>query len=163
MRTKLLCILALPFVLAACLKSENKSNCSLSTAVAPASEVAALQAYLTTNAITATPHSSGLFYSIANPGAGTTPTGCSAVTVKYIGRLTNGTAFDSSYKSYPSGITFALNNLIAGWQIGIPLIRKGGSITLYIPPSLGYGSAGSGAAVPPNSNLVFNIDLVNVQ
>ena len=165
MRIKLLIILALPFVLASCLKSDSDTGCNLtlSTATAPAAEVTQLQAYLTTNNITATQHSSGIFYVINNPGEGVVPVACSAVMVKYVGRLTTGTVFDNSNINNPNGLTFTLGQLIAGWQIGIPLIKKGGSITLYIPPSLGYGSSGSGSAVPPNANLIFEIELVNVQ
>jgi FKBP-type peptidyl-prolyl cis-trans isomerase FkpA len=74
--------------------------------------------------------------------------------VKYTGRLTNGSVFDSS-----TGATFALANLITGWQQGIPYIGKGGKITLYLPPSLGYGSQASGS-IPANSILIFEIELI---
>jgi FKBP-type peptidyl-prolyl cis-trans isomerase FkpA len=61
-----------------------------------------------------------------------------------------------------------LGQLIIGWQKGLPLIKSGGSITLFIPPSLGYGNQdirnSSGAVIiPANSNLKFTIDLVSVQ
>lgn len=162
MRTKLLLILVFSVTLLSCNKSKSNGSCgaTLSTAVAPASEIAAVQAYITNNNITATQHSSGLFYSISAPGTGTVAlTACSAVTVKYTGRLTDGNIFDSSL---PNSITFALGNLISGWQIGIPLIKTGGSITLYLPPSLGYGSRAT-QSIPANSILIFNIELVNVQ
>ena len=90
------------------------------------------------------------------------PGACSTVTVKYKGTLTNGTGFDSSYKVAPDGYPFQLGQLIPGWQIGIPLVKSGGSINLYIPPSLGYGASGSGP-IPPNAILIFKIDLVNIQ
>jgi len=164
MRTKLFFILALPLVMTSCLKNETNNTCqlTLSTKVAPAPEVASVQNYLVANSITATQHPSGLFYVINNPGAVLTPTACSAVTVKYVGRLTNGSIFDNSDIDHPAGITFTLGQLISGWQIGIPLVQKGGSITLYIPPSLGYGATASGP-IPANSILIFNIELVNVQ
>ena len=57
--------------------------------------------------------------------------------------------------------SFQLKNLIIGWQKGIPLIQKGGSIRLYIPPSMGYGSKSS-SSIPANSTLIFDIDLVGV-
>ena len=159
MRNKLFFILALPFVLAACAKSTSSSDCSYTTttAVAPAAEIAALKASLDASY---TQHPSGIFYKIVTQGAGTVPVVCSDVTVKYSGRVTSAsTPFDSN----TTGVTFTLGQLIAGWQIGIPLIQKGGSIILYIPPSLGYGSSGAGASIPPNSYLVFTIDLLNVQ
>lgn len=159
MRTKLLLMLALLSVFAACNKSE-KCPYTTSSAVAPATEVANLKAYLDANSLPYTQHSSGIFYQVVTPGTGATASVCSEVTVKYSGRISSSaTPFDQN----STGVTFTLGQLITGWQIGIPLIKPGGSVILYIPPSLGYGSAGSGAAIPPNSNLVFNIDLVNVQ
>jgi FKBP-type peptidyl-prolyl cis-trans isomerase FkpA len=167
MNKKLLFIIALPIVIASCLKSsDNNNTCGLvlSTNVAPASQIADVQNFLTASNITATQHPSGLFYKINQPGSGTVAGACSTVTVKYKGTLTNGTGFDSSYVLAPNGIPFTLGGLIAGWQIGIPLIKKGGSINLYIPPSLGYGSsASSDGKIPANSILVFYIDLVDVQ
>jgi len=165
MYRKLFILIALPIVITSCLKSSNQnSSCNsvLSTTVAPPTEVAAVQAYLATNAITATQHPSGLFYNINQAGSGEVPGACSTVTVKYKGTLTNGTGFDSSYKVAPDGYPFQLGQLIPGWQIGIPLVKSGGSINLYIPPSLGYGASGSGP-IPPNAILIFKIDLVNVQ
>ena len=156
-------IIALPFVFSAC-KKDSSTSCGYTptTTVAPAGEIANLKAYLDANSLPYTPHSSGIFYNISAPGAGATANVCSAVTVKYLGQLTNGTGFDSSYKSYPAGIKFILGSLIPGWQIGIPLVKPGGSIKLYIPPTLGYGSTATGP-IPANSNLIFTIDLVNVQ
>jgi len=159
MRIKLFLIVAFLSVFAACNKSE-KCPYTASTAVAPASEVANLKAFLDANLLPCTQHSSGIFYQVVTPGAGATASVCSDVTVKYSGRIsTSATPFDQN----TTGVAFTLGQLIPGWQIGIPLIKPGGSIILYIPPSLGYGSSGSGAAIPPNSNLVFTIDLVNVQ
>lgn len=159
MLKKFLFVLAFPFVFAACNKSE-KCPYTTTTAVAPAAEVTNLKAWLDANALPYTQHPSGFFYKVNMPGAGTTASVCSDVTVKYSGRVNTSTApFDQN----TAGITFTLGQLITGWQIGIPLIQKGGSIILYIPPSLGYGATGSGAAIPPNSNLVFTIDLLNVQ
>lgn len=155
-------MLALPLLLMACNKSSSSDKCgySTTTAVAGSAEIANLKAWLDANSLTYTQHPSGIFYKIVTQGAGVTPVVCSDVTVKYSGRTTASTTpFDQN----TTGVTFTLGQLISGWQIGIPLIQKGGSVILYIPPSLGYGSAGSGAAIPPNSNLVFNIELLNVQ
>lgn len=126
------------------------------TTTAPAAEIASLQQYLTANNVTATADPRGFFYVIQSPGSGTKPTVCDNVTVNYSGRLTNGTTFDSG-----NGVDFPLSNLILGWQEGIPLIAPGGRITLYLPPSLAYGSRAAGS-IPANSNLIFDIDLVRV-
>ena len=136
---------------ASCKKDDNR-DCSPVTIAAPSSEVETLRAYLTSNSITATEDSRGFFYTI-NTAGNTKPTVCNTVTVNYVGKLTNGTQFDAA-----SNVTFALSRLVVGWQEGIPLIGTGGSITLYLPPSLGYGSVDYGD-IPANSILIFNIDL----
>jgi len=169
MRKNFLFMLAIPLLLVACHKSSDyKCPYTNTTAVAPAAEVTSLKAWLDGASISYTQHPSGIFYKVNLPGAGVTAGVCSYTTVKYIGRLTNGFGFDSSYKRDPEGSSFTLGELIPGWQIGIPLIQKGGSITLYIPPSLGYGTRESrdqngNVVIPANSNLIFNIELVNVQ
>jgi len=141
--------------LSACIKNDAP-ECNTVNTTAPAAEVAVLRTYLDTNNISAAEDSRGFFYSISNPGSGTKPTICNAIQVNYTGKLTNGTVFDST-----TGVAFYLSQLIPGWQEGIPLIAPGGSITLYLPPSLGYGSSGSGS-VPANSNLIFEITLTAI-
>jgi FKBP-type peptidyl-prolyl cis-trans isomerase len=155
-------LIAITLLLSACNKSTTSEKCTFvaPTAVAPAAEIAILKAWLDANSLEYTQHSSGIFYKIIAPGAGTVPEVCSNVGVKYIGRLTTSS---ESFDKNTTGTVFALGQLITGWQIGIPLIKSGGSITLYIPPSLGYGSAGAGSSIPPNSNLVFSIELLSVQ
>lgn len=144
------------FVTSGCLKSDT--NCGASTAVAPAAEGAAVQAYLTANSINAIKHSSNIYYEIISAGTGTaSPTICSNVMINYSGKLTNGTVFDSN-----NGSIFQLSGLIEGWKIGLPLIKKGGQIRLYIPPSLGYGPSANGP-IPANSILIFDITLVDFQ
>lgn len=153
-------ILPVIFLIAGCSKPDpNECQYTESSVTAPASEVQTLQAYLTANNITAIQHSSGLFYQISNPGAGATASVCSNVTVKYSGYLlSNGTKFDENL----TGVTFPLGSLIIGWQKGIPLIKPGGSITLYLPPSLAYGNNAIGT-IPANSYLMFVIQLDSVQ
>ena len=135
-----------------------------SSAVATASEIASLQAYITANHPAAVQHSSGIFYEIGTAGSGSTASVCSVVNVKYAGYLTTGYNFQTNTTGYSN----YLGALIQGWQKGIPLIKAGGSITLYIPPSLGYGNqeqrneAGA-VIIPANSILIFNIQLVAVQ
>lgn len=135
-----------------------------STAVAPAGEIAAVQAYITASHPLAVQHPSGIFYEIGSAGSGSSATVCSAVTVKYAGYLTSGYNFETNSTGYSN----YLGALVLGWQKGIPLIKAGGSITLYIPPSLGYGSQeqrnNAGVVIiPANSILIFNIQLVAVQ
>ncbi|MCW3082568.1 FKBP-type peptidyl-prolyl cis-trans isomerase [Segetibacter sp.] len=133
--------------------SKKEEACPSVNVSAPATEVATLKAYLDANNISATADPRGFFYTITTPGSAARPTVCQTVQVAYVGKFTNGQTFDSS----PSAV-FSLSDLITGWQEGIPLIGTGGSITLYLPPSLAYGS-GARDGIPANSNLIFTIDL----
>lgn len=100
---------------------------------------------------------SELRYVIHNPGEGDSPSGSDNVTINFEGRfLSSGVVFDDG-----EAVTFPLNGLIGGWQIGLPLIKEGGSITLYIPSAYGYGTQGRGE-IGPNSILEFDIDLIKV-
>lgn len=154
-------IAALSFMMSSCLKSNDgtNNNCvANNTGVPTAAEIASLQAYLTSNSITATQHPDGFFYRIITQGTGATPTLASTVTFKYTGTLTNGAIFDQS----TTGVSFVLSQLILGFRKGLPLIQKGGSIILYLPPSLGYGCSATGS-IPPGSNLIFSVELTDVQ
>ena len=170
MRNTIFLALATTLVFSACMKNKHDTTCPYepNTQVAPAAEVANLKTWLDANSIPYTQHSSGIFYQIIAPGAGATPTVCSNVTVKYKGTLLNGAGFDSSYVRDPGGTSFTLGEVIAGWQIGIPLVQQGGSMILYIPPSLGYGAQikrdqNGNIVIPANSNLIFKTELVGVQ
>ncbi len=159
---------ALPVFLLSCSKGDT-SACGFtdSNATASAAEVTFIQNYLAANSLTATQHSSGLFYSIDDAGTSNTAAICSNVTVNYTGWLmSNGNVFDSNNSG--AGVSFVLGQLIIGWQKGLPLIKNGGRITLYIPPSLGYGiydrtDNNGNVIIPGNSYLKFSIHLRDVQ
>ena len=124
----------------------------------PADEITAVEEYLTSNDITdAVKSDDGFYYKITDPGSGSSPGLCSNVSIFYTGELTDGTIFDGT-TTVP--VYFSLNQLISGWQLGLPLLKKGGSMMLYLPPSLAYGSRSSGQ-IPPNSVLIFEIELVD--
>jgi len=81
------------------------------------------------------------------------------VTIHYTGALaSNGEIFDSSHKRGEQA-EFPLDSLIPGWQEGIPGMKVGGKRRLFIPSDKGYGTHGAGAAIPPNSDLIFDIEL----
>jgi FKBP-type peptidyl-prolyl cis-trans isomerase FkpA len=132
-----------------------------STITASASETTSVESYLNTAGITGTQkHPSGFYYKITQAGSGSAVVNlCSKITIKYVGKLTNGTVFDQTTGAETR--IFTLGGLIPGWQKGIPLISSGGKITLYIPPSLGYGSTPRGS-IPANSILIFDIELISV-
>ena len=160
MLKKILTAFFMVSLLTGCLKSADVTcNTSFDPCAqkATAAEIQDIQAYLTANGLTATQHCSGIFYNIDVQGTGATPNICSNIGVTYEGKLTNGNVFDS--RTSPIGLN--LSGVIAGWKIGIPLIKAGGRIYLYIPPSLGYGSAANGS-IPSNSILVFRVELVSV-
>lgn len=105
---------------------------------------------------------SGLMYKVVespNPSA-PQPTVKDTVTVNYEGKLIDGTTFDSSYQRNEPA-SFPLGGVVEAWQIGIPLMHKGDTIMLYVPPKLGYGEQNQGP-IPPNSVLVFKVQLLGI-
>lgn len=95
-------------------------------------------------------------------GSGATAAVGDTVTVNYIGTLTNGTTFDSSYdRNQPFTFQIGAGQVIAGWDQGVPGMRVGGKRRLTIPPSLGYGNKATGP-IPANSTLVFEIELLSI-
>jgi peptidylprolyl isomerase len=85
------------------------------------------------------------------------------VTVHYVGTLTSGAKFDSS-RDRGQGFTFSLGSgqVIQGWDKGVAGMKVGGLRKLTIPPELGYGSRGFPPVIPPNSTLVFEVELLSV-
>jgi FKBP-type peptidyl-prolyl cis-trans isomerase len=84
------------------------------------------------------------------------------VKVHYTGWLLDGTIFDSSVQR-KEPIEFSLNEVIKGWTNGVPGMKPGAVRRLYIPAALAYGARGAGKAVPPNSDLVFEIELLEIK
>jgi len=118
-----------------------------------------LEAYIKRLGITdAVKDDRGFYYKIITEGTGVNPTVSNNVTLFYKGTLTNGNIFD---QTGANPVTFGLGQLILGWQYGLPLIKPGGSIILYLPPELGYGSRAAGS-IPPNSVLIFEVQLISV-
>ena len=116
--------------------------------------------YLSDNNQEAEEHSSGLFYRVDVQGNNEHPSDTASVTVAYTGYLLDGTVFDQTPQDTTR--TFPLEFLIPGWQIGIPLLSKGGSGTFLIPSYLGYGSFPP-PGIPANAVLLFEIELVDFE
>jgi peptidylprolyl isomerase len=95
-------------------------------------------------------------------GTGATAVAGDTVTVNYVGTLTNGTKFDSSYdRGQPYTFLLGVGRVIAGWDQGVAGMKVGGKRRLTIPPSLGYGNQAVGS-IPPNSTLIFDVELLSI-
>lgn len=104
---------------------------------------------------------SGLQYKVLAEGSGDSPQKTDKVTVNYRGTLIDGTEFDSSYsRNQPA--TFGVSQVIAGWTEALQLMRPGDKWQLFIPPQLAYGERGQGAKIPPNSALIFEVELLSI-
>lgn len=104
---------------------------------------------------------SGLQYKVIKEGSGAMPKASDSVTVNYRGTLIDGKEFDSSYKRNKPA-TFRVDQVIPGWTEGLQLMKAGSTWQLFIPPALGYGERGAGASIPPNSALIFEVELISV-
>lgn len=106
----------------------------------------------------------GLVIEDLGVGEGPEAVSGNAVTVHYTGWLTDGTQFDSSLDSgQPFQFTLGQGDVIAGWDVGVAGMKAGGKRKLTIPPEMGYGEQGAGAAIPPNATLVFEVELLAIQ
>lgn len=158
MSNKLFLVIAIPFLMMSCKKSSSVT-CN-DSGKPSAAEITTLQNYLTAHSITALKDSAGFFYEILAPGSGVNPNINSTVSVNYTGKFLDEKIFDSN--AGKPVVTFPLLNVIRGWQLGVPLIKKGGSINLYLPPTLAYGCYDY-SSIPGNSCLIFHIDLIDVK
>ena len=128
---------------------------SMTAALTPAMTEAASGASMTTP--------SGLKYEDVKVGSGETAEAGKSVTVHYTGWLTNGTKFDSSKdRAQPFVFPLGGGRVIKGWDEGVQGMKVGGVRKLTIPPELGYGSRGAGGVIPPDSTLIFEVELLKV-
>ena len=106
---------------------------------------------------------SGLRYKIIQNGTGKQATKGASVSVHYKGQLLDGTVFDSSYKrKQPIDFNVGVGQVISGWDEGIQLLKVGDKARFVIPSNLAYGAQGAGGVIPPNANLIFDVELVNI-
>ena len=106
---------------------------------------------------------SGLKYQVMKQGTGTvSPKATDTVNVHYHGTLLDGTVFDSSVER-GQPISFPLNGVIPGWTEGVQLMKVGDKFKFEIPPNLAYGANPPTPKIPPNSTLVFEVELLGIQ
>lgn len=151
--SKLLLLAAAGVCLVGCNSStqpSNDSGAAKESAAAPAS------GELKTTA-------SGLKYQVLKQGTGTvSPKATDTVKVHYHGTLLNGTVFDSSVQR-GEPISFPLNRVIPGWTEGLQLMKVGDKFKFEIPANLAYGDQSPSPAIPPNSTLVFEVELLGIE
>lgn len=104
---------------------------------------------------------SGLRYIVLKEGTGKMPSATSKVTVHYTGSFLDGNIFDSSVQR-GEPIDFGLNQVIPGWTEGVQLMKEGAKYKFYIPYQLAYGEQGYPGAIPPKSDLIFEVELIKV-
>jgi FKBP-type peptidyl-prolyl cis-trans isomerase len=121
-----------------------------------AKDASIISKYLSDNNIKAEQDTSGLNFVIHTNKGGSKPTAENCVEVKYRGKfLKDGRVFDQQEK-----VSFPLNGVIRGWQLGIPMLGIGDSATFYIPSALAYGAEGYPGAIPPDAILIFDVELL---
>lgn len=117
-----------------------------------------IKEYLQTNNISALRDTSGIHYVVHTTKGKAKPTATSCVQVSYEGKfLATGQTFDKN-----ADLSFPLNGVILGWQIGLPLMGVGDSATFFIPSGLAYGPSGFQGAIPPDAILIFNVGLKGI-
>jgi FKBP-type peptidyl-prolyl cis-trans isomerase FkpA len=134
-----------------------------------AEESKKLQEYFTKNNLKPNKTASGLYYIIKKEGSGDPITAGQKVTMNYIGKLLDGTSFDANMDStcnllpgkQPFSFTPGSHQVIAGWDEGVTLLKKGATATFFIPSNLGYGSQGN-HGIPPYASLVFDVNVADV-
>lgn len=113
--------------------------------------------------LTATP-SATLKIEDLEKGSGREVKSGDAVVMHYSGTLENGEKFDSSYdRGQPFTTRIGVGQVIKGWDEGVPGMKIGGKRRLTIPPDLAYGNRGAGNKIPPNSTLIFDVELIDIK
>ena len=111
---------------------------------------------------------SGLAYIDSKPGKGASPKVGQTINVNYTGMLTDGSIFDSNVDPskghvQPFKTKIGVGQVIKGWDEGMLTMKIGGKRRLIVPSDLGYGPNGSGATIPPNATLIFDVELIGVE
>ncbi len=145
-------MLALPFAFSGCLDSGN----GVDSLAQMEEDIKVIDSYLSTNGIDAIKDKSGVRYVIKKLGVGLPPKTDQSIKVVYKGYFLSGTVFDEG-----GNATSLLSSLITGWQLALSVWPKGTQGTLYVPSPLGYGSQQVGT-IPPNTILVFDIEIVDI-
>jgi peptidylprolyl isomerase len=135
---------------------------SIAMVVAQPGNPPSLQTYLQANQLKTRTTPEGLHYILDRPGTGTTPADGDYVLIQYQGFLLDSTIFDQSEPEQPFLFQVGNREVITGLDLGVRLLKKGGKARLYLPASLGYKEFGVEGSVPPESPLMFEVELLDV-
>jgi peptidylprolyl isomerase len=139
--------------------------------LSPTSGAATTQTPATAATPTAVPYvlkdgkttASGLQYTMLTPGSGEAPQVGNIISMQYIATLPDGTELANTYTDkQPATTIWGRNQLLAGWEEGIGLMKAGGKIRLAIPPALAFGAEGTGS-IPPNTTILMDVELLSVK
>jgi FKBP-type peptidyl-prolyl cis-trans isomerase len=155
--------LSVTLIAALCLAGCSNSNQSAADATTPPDSTTASNNAAGGQSSEMKTTASGLKYQVLKHGTGTvSPKATDTVKVHYHGTLLNGTVFDSSVQR-GEPISFPLNRVIPGWTEGLQLMKVGDKFKFEIPPNLAYGENSPTPAIPPNSTLVFEVELLGIE
>ncbi len=104
----------------------------------------------------------GVFFTAHTEGVGSTPQQGDFVKIRYVGKLLGGKIFDESPKNEPYAYQLGKQQVIEGWDIALQKLRVGARVTIYVPAKFAYGAAGIGDVIPPNSPLMYEIELLDI-
>jgi FKBP-type peptidyl-prolyl cis-trans isomerase len=152
-------IVAVALLLGVSVFACKKKNDVACMPVDPADEASQLAGFCTTNSISYTMDSNGIYYQIVDQGSGVRPKDSSLITVTYTASTLDNKIIEDKTND---PVTAMLSQFIEGWRIAIPYIQKGGHIKMVLPSALAYGCTGSDL-VAPNTPLYYDVVLVNVQ
>lgn len=133
----------------------TKSQCPGPSSTSGQSAEELILQYLQDNGLAAERTSDGMYFVIREEGSEEKPAADARVTVDYVGYYRNDCSFDGN-----AAISFSLTNLIQGWQLGIPLVGRCGTVTLLVPPALAYGSNPTNGILA-GEPLIFDINLLD--
>jgi FKBP-type peptidyl-prolyl cis-trans isomerase FkpA len=146
---------------------QMKKDAEAKSAEITNTEAKLFQDYFTKNNLKPLKTASGLYYTITTPGTGDFAKAGQQITVNYTGKTLDGNVFDSNVDPkfnhvQPFSFTLGQRQVIAGWDEGLMLLKKGGKGTLYIPSGLAYGERSPSPAIPANSILVFDVEVTDI-
>ena len=125
-------------------------------------EIQAIEQYLQEKNLTVSPLDNGLYYIETKKGSGESPKEGQTCVMNYTGMFLDGTVFDSSVGRDPFEFQLGRGMVIQGWDIGVSLMQKGGKAVLVLPSHIAYGERGAGS-IPPNTPLVFEVELLGIK